>query len=112
MAGTDTVDAVDLADSVNNDVRVGTLEDLTATSALGVVTFSSTAVGAIGNAVTLVSNNGTRMAVSGATFSGGSDLADGTFTNAVFKGATPFITFTWTVTKLGRVYTLTSTATS
>ena len=52
------------------------------------------------------------MAVSGAVFTGGADAADGTFTNAVFKGASPFITYTWTVTKLGRVYTLTSTATS
>tara|TARA_R110000803_G_scaffold78075_4_gene143151 strand:+ start:8391 stop:9602 length:1212 start_codon:yes stop_codon:yes gene_type:complete len=110
--GTDTVDAADLVDSITNDTRTGTLSDLTATNLLGVVTFSSTAVGAVGNATTLVSSNGTRLAVSGATFSGGADAQDGTYTNAIFKGATPNITFTWTVVKLGDVYTLTSTATS
>lgn len=69
--GTDTVDAADLADSINNDTRQGTLADVTATSAVAVVTLTSTAIGTRGNAVTLVSSNGSRLAVSGATFAGG-----------------------------------------
>jgi len=71
--GTDTVDAADLADSINNDTRQGTLADVTATSSVAVVTLTSTAPGTRGNAVTLVSSNGSRLAVSGATFAGGVD---------------------------------------
>ena len=71
--GSDTVDAADLVDSITNDTRQGTLKDITATNAAGVVTLTSTAIGTAGNAVTLVSSNGTRLAVSGATFSGGVD---------------------------------------
>ncbi len=71
--GTDTVDAADLVDSINNDIRQGTLADVTATNALGVVTLTSTAPRTQGNAVTLVSSNGTRLAVSGATFAGAVD---------------------------------------
>lgn len=71
--GSDTVDAADLVDSVTNDTRQGTLADITAANVLGVVTFTSTAIGAAGNAVTLVSSDGTRLAVSGATLAGGVD---------------------------------------
>ena len=71
--GSDTVDAADLVDSITNDTRQGTLADITATNAAGVVTFTSTAIGTAGNAVTLVSSDGTRLAVSGATFAGGVD---------------------------------------
>lgn len=71
--GTDTVDAADLVDSITNDTRQGTLADLIPLSALGVVTLFSTAGGTAGNAVTLVSSDGTRLAVSGATFAGGVD---------------------------------------
>lgn len=69
--GTDTVDAADLVDSITNDTRQGTLEDVSATNTLGVVTLTSTAIGVLGDAVTLVSSDGTRLAVSGATFTGG-----------------------------------------
>ncbi len=69
--GTDTVDAADLADSITNDTRVGTLDDVTATSAVAVVTATQTVAGTPGNATTLVSSNGARLAVSGATFTGG-----------------------------------------
>ena len=69
--GSDTVDAADLVDSITNDTRQGTLADISATNSAGVVTFTSTAIGTAGNAVTLVSSNGTRLAVSGATLSGG-----------------------------------------
>ena len=69
--GTDTVDAADLADSITNDTRQGTLDDLTAANVLGVVTITQTVTGTGGNATTLVSSNGSRLAVSGATFTGG-----------------------------------------
>jgi len=71
--GTDTVDAADLVDSMINDTRQGTLADLIPSNVLGVVTLFSTAGGTAGNAVTLVSSDGTRLAVSGATFAGGVD---------------------------------------
>lgn len=71
--GSDTVDAADLVDSITNDNRQGTLADITAANAAGVVTFTSTAIGTKGNAVTLVSSDGTRLAVSGATLAGGVD---------------------------------------
>lgn len=71
--GTDTVDAADLADSITNDTRAGTLNDLTATSSVAVVTITQTVVGTAGNATTLVSSDGGTLAVSGATFSGGVD---------------------------------------
>lgn len=75
--GTDTVDAADLADSIENDTRVGTLKNVTATSSIGVVTVTSTAIGAAGNAVTLTEDTGgTTIVVSGATFSGGVDNFD------------------------------------
>jgi len=43
---------------------------------------------------------------------GADTSTDGAYPNAIFKGATPYITFTWTVVKVGDVYILTSTATS
>jgi len=70
---TDTATAADLVDSVTNDTRQGTLADITAANVAGVVTFTSTAIGTAGNAITLASSDGTRLAVSGATLSGGVD---------------------------------------
>ena len=67
----DTECATDLADSITNDVRVGTLNDVTATNLGAVVTITQTVAGASGNATTLVSSDGTRLAVSG--FTGGVD---------------------------------------
>ncbi len=69
--GTDTASAEDLAASVQDDTRTGTIGDLQAASTAAVVTMTSTLNGTEGNAVTLVSSNGTRLAVSGSTFSGG-----------------------------------------
>lgn len=64
--------AADLADSINNDVRAGTLGDVSAQVSTNVVTCTSNQSGTAGNAVTLVSSNGTRLAVSGSgTFTGG-----------------------------------------
>lgn len=70
-----TATATDLADSINNDVRVGTLNDVTASAALGVVTIVQTVGGLIGNATTLASSGAT-LAVSEATFTGGLDDAE------------------------------------
>ncbi|HDZ26198.1 hypothetical protein LCGC14_1022990 [marine sediment metagenome] len=70
----DTAAATDLADSIDDDVRVGTLNDLTAVGASAVVTITQTVAGPTGNATTLVSSNGTRLAVSGALFTGGVDV--------------------------------------
>lgn len=71
--GDDTASAADLADSILNDTRTGTIGDLLAQNAAAVVTITSTLDGAAGNAVTLASSNGTRLAVSGATLAGGTD---------------------------------------
>jgi len=65
--------ATDLADSISQDTRAGTLDDLTAVAITNVVTAASTVIGTRGNAITLVSSNGTTLAVSGATFAGGVD---------------------------------------
>ena len=71
--GNDENSAADLADSITNDSRTGTLGDVTAVNAVAVVTMTSTLNGAAGNAVTLASSDGGRLAVSGATFAGGTD---------------------------------------
>jgi len=176
--GTDTVDAADLADSINNDTRTGTIGDISATSALGVVTMTSDLEGTAGNAVTLA-ETGTTITVSGATFTGGVNSADfqltfdtesiteittigrpalasrrvldiaivvsafeftvrsaqavldlvdqfedlvassgvgttgdGTFTDLIAKGPTPYQEFIWDITKADGVYTLTPTVNS
>lgn len=73
---TDTSDdatATDLADSITNDVRSGTLGDLIAVSITDTVTMTSDETGTDGNAVTLTSSDGGTLAVSGATFTGGID---------------------------------------
>ena len=180
--GTDTVDAADLADSINADTRTGTLNDVTASSDGAVVTVTQTVAGAGGDATTLAESTATvRMTLSGAVFTGGgagdefsvqfvseiaftnaSDpygraglstrraldieivdnanlftvrsvlaalnfvqgledkvaqvgvgaTADGTYTDAVLNGFTPYEQFTWTIVKLGDVYTITPTASS
>jgi hypothetical protein len=76
---TDTSDdacATDLADSIDDDVRVGTILDVSATATTDVVTIEETIGGTPGNAITLVSSNGTRLAVSGATLTGGTTPTD------------------------------------
>jgi len=71
----DNETATDLADSITNDVRVGTLNDVTASATLAVVTATTSIGGTAGNATTLSSSDGTRLAVSGATFANGDDNA-------------------------------------
>lgn len=70
---TDTASATDLADSITNDTRIGTLDDVIATSAAAIVTATQTVTGTNGDTTTLVSSDGTRLAVSGATFTDGID---------------------------------------
>ena len=78
--GSDIVDATDLVDSINNDTRVGTIILTTdtfvaANSGTAIVTMTVVRGGTGGNSFTLISSNGTRLAVSGAgTFTGGTDL--------------------------------------
>jgi len=173
--------ATDLADSINNDTRVGTITTgVTALAASAVVTVSAVATGIGGNAITLASSDGGTLAVSGALLSGGRDFVgtfqsevsnlsddakgrpalstrrlididlnvtadpthlfsvrsalavlsfiekledkvantgsgaagDGTYTNVVLRGNTPYESYTWTVTKSGNDYTVTPTANS
>ena len=76
ISGTDDQAATDLADSIDDDVRTGTQDDLTATATTATVTMVSTVGGTTGNAITLTSSDGTRLAVSGAVLSGGLDDAE------------------------------------
>lgn len=70
----DTATGIDLADSINNDARVGTSGDISASETTGVVTVTTDVAGVAGNAITLVSSNGTTLAVTGAGFlTGGVD---------------------------------------
>ena len=72
MSGTDTVNATDLAHSIHNDTRSGTSGDISASSSAAVVTAITDVAGTGGNAITLVSSDGTRIGVSGSgTLTGG-----------------------------------------
>lgn len=72
-SGTDTATATSLASAINNTSTVGASQCFLATAALGVVTITAAVPGHIGNAVTLASSNGTRLAVSGARLTGGTN---------------------------------------
>jgi len=66
-----TAAATDLADSITNDGRAGTTDDVTATSGANAVLLKSTVLGTTGNSINLaetVANAGTT--ISGATLSG------------------------------------------
>ena len=83
MSGTNDQTAADLADSITNDARTGTLNDVTATATTNVVTCTSSVAGAAGNATTLTSSGAT-LTVSGAVFTSGADIvtsATGTITD-------------------------------
>lgn len=71
FTGTDTQDAVKLAAAINTNAT--TSLQFSATSAAGVVTITSLVPGVIGNALSLASSNGTRLAVSAANLSGGTN---------------------------------------
>lgn len=72
----DTAAATDLANSITNDVRVGTVNDVTATSSLGVVTVTASVGGIIGNTVTMSENTTGTTIVVDATLTGGLDDAE------------------------------------
>ncbi len=85
--GDDEADATDLVDSVNNDVRAGTSGDISAANTLGVVTFTTDVEGVAGDAITLVSSDGTRMAVDpGAVLENGVDADTATVNGLVYTG--------------------------
>ena len=78
--------AIDLADSISQDVRSGTSGDLTAVAVGAVVTMTTDVVGTGGNAITLVSSDGATLAVSGAgTLTGGIDVDTVTINGLVFS---------------------------
>lgn len=81
MSGTDTADAVTLVTAVNNVLPsfTGVYGKIKARSAAGVVTFYAVDGGTAGNAYTLASSNGGRLAVSGATFASGAAVANNQF---------------------------------
>jgi hypothetical protein len=112
----DTETATDLADSIDDDTRTGTLLDVSGASVAGVVTVTCTTTVGGGNRITLASSNALRFALSAATLSGATDPgigANGTHTLPIFRGATPYEQFIWaTVVKAATVYTLTPGADS
>jgi len=71
-----TATALDLAASITADTRAGTYGDVTAVSALAVVTLTQTIAGTLGDATTLVSSDGATLAVSAATLASGVNAVD------------------------------------
>ncbi len=83
---TDTSDeatGIDLADSINNDTRPGTSGDVSATESTGVVTVISDLIGVLGDVITLVSSDGTTLAVTGSGFLSGGVDADFVIVNGL-----------------------------
>lgn len=81
MSGTDTADATSLVNAINNVLpsAVGVYGLIKARSAAGVVTLYAVTGGTTANAYTLVSSNGGRLAVSGATMASGAAVANNQF---------------------------------
>lgn len=75
FTGSNNECAQSVVDCVNTSTTTGLVKKFTAARASAVVTFTA-APGEWGNAVTLASSNGTRLAVSGAKLTGGSDTVD------------------------------------
>lgn len=73
VGGTDTAAATSLAAAINGSATALIQNTVSATSALGVVTISAKVPGVAGNAYTLASSNGSRLAVSGARLTGGTN---------------------------------------
>lgn len=73
VSGNDTADATSLAAAINNSTTSGIKDIVTATSSGAVVTVKARVPGYIGNAITLASSNGTRLAVSAARLANGTD---------------------------------------
>lgn len=81
--GSDTVVATALAACINANSSLTGI--VTATSSAGVVTVSAYAKGLMGNAITLASSNGTRLAVSAARLAGGTGLGEAPVTYSFGK---------------------------
>lgn len=79
LAGTDTANAVVLAAAINASGNALVSGIVTATSALGVVTITSSVKGKTSNAITLAAT-GTGATASGARLTGGSDGTTTSFT--------------------------------
>jgi len=71
ISGNDTADAVSLVAAINANATLAGL--VLASSALGVVTIEALNGGLSGNAITLASSNGSRLAVSAARLAGGTN---------------------------------------
>jgi len=87
----DTLCAKSLARAINNDIRSGTLKDVSATSSGDTVTLTTTQTGYLGNTVTLTQTGGT-ITLSGATFSGG---LDGDFSSSGIIENTLYTTYAY-----------------
>jgi phage tail sheath gpL-like len=70
-----TATAAALAAAINASTTAGVTGIVTATSALGVVTISAIQSGKVGNAISLASSDGTRLAVSAAKLASGADTS-------------------------------------
>lgn len=79
ISGTDTTSAASLALAINSTASALVNQNVTATSALGVVTISSQFYSTGGNINTLASSNGGRLAVSGARLTGGTTDTPATY---------------------------------
>lgn len=79
QSSTDTVCATSLAACINASTNASLSGLVGAKSAAGVVTVYSIAAGTAGNAYTLASSNGGRLAVSGATLANGAAVANNQF---------------------------------
>lgn len=77
MSGSDTADAASLVSAINAHPTLSGV--VTAANAAGVVTIRAVTAGAGGDAITLASSTGVRLAVSGATLSGGATVVENQF---------------------------------
>lgn len=75
-----TADAAAAAAVINASATAGVDGAVTATAALGVLTITSQVAGKVGNAVSIATSNGTRLAITGSA----SRLASGAATRATF----------------------------
>lgn len=78
ISGTDTAAATSLAAAITASTSAG-VDDINAKSAAAVVTAFALTPGTGGDAYTLASSNGTRLAVSGATFANGAAVGNNEF---------------------------------
>jgi len=87
ICGSNCTIATDLADSIDDDVRCGCVDDLTSTAAAAVVTSVVTVAGSTGNAVTQTTTGGARLVVT-TPFAGGTDADILTVNGLAYTGVT------------------------